>query len=100
MIPYLNSLRGELARVDLSEVDLSGANLNDGCMAQNQATVAIENMLTHFLTERLSKTQSCNRGCHAEGSSRRRSTQARLPCQRVRDFGSQGCRFEPCRVQL
>ena len=56
MIPCLNSLRGELARAYLSEVELSGAdvhwaNLNDGCMAQNQATVAIEKMLTHFLTD-------------------------------------------------
>ena len=56
MIPCLNSLRGGLARAYLSEVELSGAdvrwaNLNDGCMAQNQATVAIEKMLRHFLTD-------------------------------------------------
>jgi hypothetical protein len=47
-----------LIGADLSEVDLSGADLNDGCMAQNQAlmltTVAIKKCLSiacAFLTD-------------------------------------------------
>ena len=36
------------SQVDLSGADLHSANLNDGCMAQDQATVALEKMLGHF----------------------------------------------------
>jgi uncharacterized protein YjbI with pentapeptide repeats len=49
-------LRGELAGAELSEVNLRGAdlrwtNLNDGYMAQNQATVAIKKNAYAFLTD-------------------------------------------------